>query len=208
MAYEKIFDKNKPISYFIGYKEYLKQLLDKIDWDKVLEFANILIKARENGNKIYIIGNGGSLATASHFICDLAKGAKVQGKTFNIIPLDSPAIFSAYANDEGYENVFLSQVSEISKEDLLISFSASGNSKNLIKAAGFARTKGAIIISLTGFNKGGLISKIAHINISVPAEEGEYGPVEDIHLIFEHAITTFIKKLLEENNSDNHKDSI
>jgi D-sedoheptulose 7-phosphate isomerase len=141
---------------------------------------------------IFIMGNGGSASTATHFANDLGKGASRSGKLpFRVISLtDNVAWLTALANDEGYEHVFVRQLeNHVRKGDLVIGISASGNSRNVLRALQFAKSRGALTIGLVGFD-GGKMHKMVDESLLVRAPVGAYGPVEDVHMILEHAITT------------------
>ena len=110
-----------------------------------------------NDAKIYIIGNGGSAATASHMANDLSVGLKLREiRNFDVESLsDNSSVCTAIANDIGYENIFYAQLkNRIKKEDLLIAISCSGNSENIVKAARYAKEIGASVVGMTGFNGG------------------------------------------------------
>jgi len=139
------------------------------------------------------MGNGGSASTASHFVCDLAKNTRRDGLPhYRVIGLtDNMAIFSAYANDEGYENVFAQQLANlILPGDIVIGISASGNSPNVINAIHEAKRHQVTTIGFTGFD-GGRLGPLVDINIHVKSNVIEH--VEDIHLMLEHMIVKAIK---------------
>jgi D-sedoheptulose 7-phosphate isomerase len=139
------------------------------------------------------MGNGGSASTATHFVCDLGKNTRSPHlPNFRVIGLsDNMAIFSALANDEGYENVFAQQLSSfVQPEDIVIGISASGNSPNVLKAMELANQRGARTVAFTGFD-GGKLRSLAGIEIHVPSHCIEH--VEDIHLMLEHLITKALK---------------
>jgi D-sedoheptulose 7-phosphate isomerase len=142
---------------------------------------------------VFILGNGGSASTASHFACDLAKNTRQDGLPhFRVIGLtDNMAMFSALANDEGYENVFSEQLASLVRPaDIVIGISASGNSENAIRAAKMAHRHNATVIGFTGFD-GGRLGQLADIHIHVNSNVIEH--VEDIHLMLEHLIVKSIK---------------
>jgi len=176
-----------------NYISTLQQTMSELPHSIISEVIHILQRARMQGTQIFIMGNGGSASTASHFVCDLAKNTRHNGLPhFRAIGLtDNMEIFSAYANDEGYENVFSQQlINLIRPGDIIIAISASGNSKNVIKAVEEARKYGVITIGFTGFD-GGRLRQIVDINIHVNSAIIEH--VEDIHLMLEHMIVRTIK---------------
>ena len=152
-----------------------------------------LISARDNDQTIYIMGNGGSASTATHFTSDLLKTSIVKNKKrFKANSLsDNIPVVLAWANDDEYNNVFLGQLENFLKEnDIVIGFSGSGNSENVIKAIEFANNNNATTISFTG-KGGGKLSKISQINLTVPSEE--MLTIETMHLLICHLITTMIR---------------
>ena len=187
--------------YFTGYLSYLNELGKKLDASAINDVVDCFVTARKDGRTIFFAGNGGSAATASHFAQDLAEvGRKANVKSFKTISLtDNVSFLTAVGNDYGYEKIFSIQLSELfSKGDVLVVISASGNSHNVIEAVKFAKEKGGITIGLVGFD-GGKLLKMCDYVIHVKANKGEYGPVEDIHMILDHMITSFlIFKLMNE----------
>ena len=174
----------------------LQQTLDRLPQHLVVKVIEALELARLQGRQVFIMGNGGSASTASHFVCDLAKNTRRDGSPhYRVIGLtDNMAIFSAYANDEGYESVFAKQLENlILPGDIVIGISASGNSQNVLNALQFAKERGALTIAFTGFD-GGRIGKLVDINIHVMSDIIEH--VEDIHLMLEHMIVKAIKESL------------
>ncbi|MGZ9236070.1 MAG: D-sedoheptulose-7-phosphate isomerase, partial [Anaerolineales bacterium] len=155
---------------------------------------DVLQDARVRGNNVFIMGNGGSASTASHFVCDLAKNTRSEELPhFRAIGLtDNMAIFSAYANDEGYESVFSQQLANlIQPKDVVIAISASGNSQNVLNAIEEAQKHDVLTIGFTGFD-GGRLGQMVNINIHVKSDIIEH--VEDIHLMLEHIIVKTIKE--------------
>lgn len=181
-------------------QEYLleiKKILDLIESDlieKIDVIATIFFKAREMGKTIFIMGNGGSASTASHFVGDLSKGTIVEGfPRFKVIALtDNIPNMLAWANDNGYENIFVEQLKNLMETgDIVIGISGSGNSPNVIKAIEYANKNGGITIGLSGYS-GGELLKCAHENIHVPSCYMQR--VEDIHLLIEHLLTSLIRE--------------
>lgn len=171
-------------NYFTG----LKNTIDKMPIEKIEEVIGILQTARLNGKQVFIMGNGGSASTASHFVCDLAKRTRVPGwPNFRVIGLtDNMAIFSAYANDEGYDTVFAEQLNNlVNPGDVVIGISASGNSANVLNAISLANSRGAKTVGFVGLNGGKLITMAQYI---LHAQTDRIDQAEDIHLILEHMI--------------------
>lgn len=175
------------------YLHTMQDTLGKIDVGKIEQLIDVLMDARLYGRQVFIMGNGGSASTASHFVADLAKNTRRPNwPHFRVIGLtDNMAIFSAYANDEGYENVFAEQLSSlVEPQDIVIGISASGNSENVLRAIRLANKFGAYTVGLTGFS-GGELARISQLNIHVPLNS--YEQVEDIHLMVEHMVVYTIK---------------
>jgi D-sedoheptulose 7-phosphate isomerase len=170
------------------YIRELRSTLDGLPVQQIKLVVELLHKARIQNQQVFVMGNGGSASTASHFVCDLAKNTRRPGwPHFRTIGLtDNMAIFSAYANDEGFENVFSEQLSNmVQPDDIVIGISTSGNSANVLKAIDLANRVGAITIGFTGYD-GGELGKIVQHHLHVPSNIIEQ--VEDIHLALEHMI--------------------
>ena len=181
------------LEFFKNYSNQLRFLLDNIDINVLMDIKAALEKTIKDKSRIYVIGNGGSASTASHMANDLGIGLKRKSIiNFDIISLcDNIAVNTAIANDLGYENVFYAQLKDIMKpKDLLIAISCSGNSPNIIKASEYAKSINATLISLTGFD-GGKLKKISDINFHIQTQVGEYGLVEDMHIIFNHILYSY-----------------
>jgi D-sedoheptulose 7-phosphate isomerase len=180
--------------YFTQYINHIKDISNKIDTIKLERIVNVFINAYNINKTIYFIGNGGSAATASHFAQDLAEvGRKCNIKVFKSMSLtDNVPLITAVGNDFGYEDIFVKQLEcFFCKDDVLVSISASGNSKNIIKAIKYAKEHSGITVGLLGFD-GGQAAEICDYPVVVTCDTGEYGPVEDIHMIFDHIITSFL----------------
>jgi D-sedoheptulose 7-phosphate isomerase len=176
------------------YIDVLQQTLDRLQKDLIAHVIDLLHQARMNGNQVFIMGNGGSASTASHFVCDLAKNTRKDGLPhYRVIGLtDNMEIFSAYANDEGYDNVFAQQLANlINPNDVVIGISASGNSPNVLNGILEAKKSNAVTIAFTGFD-GGQLGTMVDVNIHVDSNIIEH--VEDIHLVLEHIIVKTIKE--------------
>ena len=176
------------------YFNYLSGLLRQLDVSKIKEFAEELESARENQNTIFFIGNGGSAATASHMANDFGFGSRIHVdpplRTLSLT--DNVAAMTAVANDSGYDNLFIRQIQlHYRPGDKLVAISASGNSPNVVVAAEWIKEKGGKVIGLTGFD-GGKLREISDISILVKTPKGEYGPVEDIHMILDHLVYTWL----------------
>jgi Phosphoheptose isomerase len=172
------------------------ETLKKLDVDSIDLAMNLIMKAYENKKKIYIFGNGGSSATASHFQNDFNKGISEYVDTkFNFTCLnDNVATLMAIANDIGFEEVFRFQLkNKLEEGDLVIAISGSGNSKNVILAAEYAKSQGNQVIGLTGYD-GGKLKELS--DVSLHADVMSMQVTEDIHMIFDHLIMSIFYKTL------------
>ena len=166
------------------YLEYLTTLIAQLDRSAISQFADLLLQSRENKTTTFFLGNGGSASTATHFVNDVSLGSRQFEKPFRAISLcDNQAVITAIANDDGYENIFLQQLQTLATAgDTIVCISASGNSKNLIKAIEYARENNIYVVGLTAFD-GGYLKNNCDLNIHVPTKIGEYGPAEDLHMV-------------------------
>ncbi|MBI2581862.1 SIS domain-containing protein [Candidatus Woesearchaeota archaeon] len=184
--------------------EYLSTVnnaLGSLDRGTISAFVNVLLEAYDREKTIYIFGNGGSAATASHFCGDLVKGVSYGlKKRFKVICLNdnTPAIM-AIANDISYDDIFVEQLKNfLGKDDVVIGISGSGNSKNIVKALEYAKNTGAKTIAICGY-KGGKIKEIA--DISIHAEINDMEISEDVHnLVITHCVKRLLTKELNNSN--------
>lgn len=177
------------------YLGYLSRLLQEINLDIVSRIIETIELAAENGNHIYFIGNGGSAAIASHYANDINVGTRARGVApIQAISLtDNLALLTALANDEGYNRIFVNQLEgRLKKGDVVVAFSVSGNSENVLEALEYSKDHGTFTIGMTGFD-GGKMKKMTDINLHIPTFKGEYGPVEDVFSIVGHLVYTFLK---------------
>ena len=171
----------------------LKHILDDIDAEVVSDIIDALEHTLTYKSRIYIIGNGGSSATASHMVNDLGAGLRRRDiVNFDVVSLgDNSPVVSAIANDIGYENIFFMQMKGlINPNDIVIAISCSGDSPNIVKSVDYAKGLGCKIIGITGFN-GGYLKSISDISFHVNAPKNEYGLVEDTHMILDHIIYSY-----------------
>jgi len=182
---------------FNDYFLKVSDTLQYIDTVAIVSLADLLLKSRVNGNSIFIFGNGGSGATASHVTGDFLKGISYGlEKRFRVQCLnDNLSGMMAISNDLSYEEIFIEPLKAfLSKDDVVIGISGSGNSVNVVKALEYARSSGARTVAFCGFN-GGKIKEIADIVIHAPVHDMEV--TEDIHIIIFHAIKQIIMKELK-----------
>ncbi len=182
------------MKYVHEYLSHLGRTLEELPVEAIHRVTEVLLEARVRGRKVLIMGNGGSASTASHFACDLAKNTRLEGwPDFRVVALtDNMATFSAYANDEGYDQVFARQLASlVEPADVVIAISTSGNSPNVLEAAAVANRVGAVTVGFTGFDGGRLGSAVQH-HVHVPSDCIEH--VEDIHLVLEHLICKALRE--------------
>lgn len=184
-----------------GIRQYLSgihETLDRVPLGMVEEAIDVLLSAVYVGSTVFTLGNGGSAATASHFACDLAKGTIVPGgPRFRVIALtDNVPLIMAWSNDVSYESVFAEQLYNLmGRGDVVVAFSGSGNSPNVLRAVALARQQGGITIGFSGFD-GGKLSRMVDVPVVVPCYCMEQ--VEDVHLILCHLMATVLRQRLRE----------
>lgn len=174
------------------YLESLGKILDAIDLNAVERLVRTIRRVRDVGGTIYVAGNGGSAATATHWVNDLCKATRRQGRPpIRAMSLtDNTSFVTALANDEGYERIFAGQVETFaSPEDLLIVISASGNSPNLVRAVETARQLGVRTFALLGFD-GGVLKEKSDDFVWLPTDMGAYGLAETGHSVVTDIVTT------------------
>ncbi len=170
--------------------EYLaetREVLARLDADLVDQISEAIWQAYEQDHTVYLFGNGGSAALASHLACDLAKGTGTNGRRrMRAVSLnDNMSLLTALANDLDYEEIFAEQLHHIAEGDVALAISSSGNSKNVIRGLEVARKAGATTIAISGF-KGGRVKALCDLCLVVPSGNVQY--IEDSHLSVMHAI--------------------
>ena len=199
---EKAFTEVSNIGQFSKkYYKYLLNVLESINEDDINNLAVSFEEARNSGNTIFVAGIGGSAATASTMANDIGfdilkkTGTDKAFKLFSLV--DNTSVLTAIANDVGYENIFLNQLRIHYREgDSLIVISASGNSPNILNAAKWVNNRGGKVIGFLGFSGGELLD-ICDIKIHAITKKGEYGPVEDAHLIINHILSHWFQNILK-----------
>ena len=170
------------------YKNQVLQAIETIELDKVGQAIELFREARQHSRRIFVCGNGGSAATASHFACDVVKGCSYERPSrFRIMALtDQIPTLTAYANDVSYDCVFVEQLKNFAEPgDLFMAISGSGNSANVLRAIEYASSIGCRTIALTG-REGGKLGPLAELHIQIRAPH--MGRIEDAHLIVCHMI--------------------
>ena len=179
-------------------QNYLDQQVKSISvlknsYKTLIEIYNIIKNARDKNTQIFVMGNGGSASTASHFVSDLLKTSITnETKRFKAMSLsDNIPVLLAWSNDVSYDKVFSNQLENfLQEDDVVIGISGSGNSKNVLDAIEFANQKHAITIGLSG-KGGGKLSELAKINLTVQSDD--MLTIETMHLLICHLITTLIR---------------
>lgn len=170
----------------LTYLNRLQETIKRLDKNEINQFINMLLEARDTDKQIFIMGNGGSASTASHFCCDFNKGSSYGfAKRFKFICLnDNVPGMMAYANDVSYDEIFVEQLKNFfNPGDYVIGISGSGNSKNVLKAIEYANANEGITIGLTGFN-GGKLKQICAHSVNMNVDDMQIS--EDLHMMMDH----------------------
>lgn len=182
--------------YFIDYKKRLFDLIESTDINTMTKVIDQMINTFKNDNTVYVCGNGGSAATASHMQADFSFFTryftdfrpKVKALTDNL------PLISAIGNDKSFDEIFVEQLKgNFRKGDMLICISASGNSKNLINAVHFVKKNKGYSVGFLGFD-GGELLKSCDLSLFNKGMNKDYGPIEDVHMIFNHFIVNYLSK--------------
>ncbi len=185
---ETIFrDSPDPAAFVRGYLDHVRQVLADLDADAIADLIQRLEQVRRDGGTVFLLGNGGSAATASHMANDLLALSTTPPLRVWCLT-DSAAVLTARANDCGYDQVFTRQLRDrVGPGDLVVAISASGNSPNVLAAVDLAREAGASTFGLCGFD-GGALAQRCDAALTVRTDPGEYGPVEGVHVLVEHIV--------------------
>ena len=181
-----------------AYRDECIAALHAVDLEAVEAVVQALIAIRNSGRTVFVAGNGGSAATASHMATDLMLGSQLVDPPLRVVALtDNQSIITATGNDLDYEQIFSRQIARLAQTgDLLIVVSASGNSGNIVAGVETAKAHGVTTVAFTGFD-GGQIANLVDLLVHVPTRVGAYGPVEDAHLAINHMITERLKTYAE-----------
>ena len=186
-------------------KDYLlavQDVLAHLDHEVVDRMIDVIWRGYEEGRTLFVFGNGGSAALASHFACDIGKGTVAgRAKRLKTIALtDNVALITAWANDKAYEEIFSEQLESLAeKGDIALAISGSGNSPNVIRGLEAGRRLGVQTLVLTGF-AGGRAKTLADLCLTVPSDSMQH--IEDAHLCATHAIFLAIRQRLMLNNAE------
>ena len=183
--------------FFDTYTEELNNTLANIDRDQIEKLHSYIEEARVNGKHVFVLGNGGSAAAASHWVCDFGKGINIgESKRLKMFaPSDHTSIFTAYGNDNAYDQTLVEQLKNLLEPgDLVISLSVSGNSGNLVEAHKYAKGKNAVTVSVVGDYNGKLIGLS---DLPILIKSMNYGVVVDIHMVLDHSISQEMKRHIQ-----------
>jgi D-sedoheptulose 7-phosphate isomerase len=190
-------ESNGLADYASRYARYLSELLADLDYDAVERVGHAFEAARQAGRTIFLLGNGGSAATASHFANDLGLGPRIfGGKAYRAISLsDNMSFVTAAGNDVGYDTIFVEQLKTLMiPGDVVVGISASGNSPNVLNAIEYAKAHRGFTVGLAGFD-GGQLVEMADASIHIVTPKGDYGPVEDLHMVLDHLLTSYLARM-------------
>ena len=176
--------------------EYVREeicALQNLDFDKVNEILKSIVSAYQNGGRVYLMGNGGSSANASHWVNDMRKNIRNINNGFDVICLtDNVPLFTPYSNDSAYEDSFLEQIKgRVRQEDVVIALSVSGNSPNLVRAFQYAKEMKCRTISIIADYNGGLM-KLSDVALVIGTKN--YGIAEDVQQTINHILVETMKK--------------
>jgi D-sedoheptulose 7-phosphate isomerase len=189
---------------FNNYIEYLEKAIASVEHTQVETFIELLYGAYKNKKMVFVIGNGGSAANASHLAQDLAKGTRSrleQEKRIKALSLtDNLPFVTALGNDDGYDTIFEQQLRTFaSSGDILVCISGSGNSPNIIKAVEWANKNGLETVGITGFN-GGKLKTLNKHSVHVPLND--MCTAESVHSIIFHYVIIKLQELMKDGKAD------
>ena len=179
-----------------SYPKRLQVLLENWPESQIKNAVDEIKKVISINSSIYLMGNGGSASTASHFATDLGVGSINRSNPVKIISLtDNNAVLTASGNDYGYEEIFARQIRLLcNSSDLIWAISASGNSQNIINGILEAKKIGCRTVGMTSFD-GGKLRNLVDVSIHIETDHGENGPAEDTHSMICHCITEFVRSM-------------
>ena len=182
-----------PVVKAADYLGETRGVMARLDADLIDRISEQIWQAYEQERTVYLFGNGGSAALASHLACDLAKGTAANGRRrMRAVSLnDNLALLTALANDLEYDEIFAEQLHHIEPGDVALAISSSGNSPNVVRGLEVAQQAGATTVAITGF-KGGRVKSLCDMCLVVPSDNVQY--IEDSHLSVMHAIFSAVRQ--------------
>jgi D-sedoheptulose 7-phosphate isomerase len=183
----------------------LRAVLADLKSEDICKVVDVLLGAYHARARVFILGNGGSATTASHFACDLGKGVLgADGHRFKVLSLtDSVSLLTAWANDTEYAGVFAEQLENLVEPgDVVVGISGSGSSANVLRAVELARARGAVTIGLTGFT-GGQLKSLCDVCIVVPSNRMDH--IENVHLALQHLICHLLRGMMTDAPGENRE---
>ncbi len=185
------------ISTTTAYFDEMRRVAQRVWQPDIEQLVACLLCAYEHERVVYLFGNGGSAALASHFACDLGKGTAdcVNGRRFRVLALtDNIPVMTAWANDSSYEHIFAEQLTNlVRKNDVAFGISGSGNSINVLNALQVAAAAGAVTLGITGF-RGGKMKALCKVCVVIPSDNMQI--IEDLHLVVAHSVFTILRQRL------------
>ena len=185
-----------------SYLEELSATIQKLPLPAIDRLVRVFFEAYQRGRTIFLFGNGGSAALASHMACDLGKGtAPATGRRLRAVALtDNVALITAWANDSRYEDIFTEQLENLLEPgDVACAISGSGNSPNILAALSFARQAGAVTAGITGF-QGGKMKSLCDVCVVVPSDNMQI--IEDLHVSISHAVFRVLRHEIQGANPE------
>jgi D-sedoheptulose 7-phosphate isomerase len=186
--------KNKIDRYLSNYKSRLDNILDQLTHDNLEPVITAIIDTFKRGNTLFVAGNGGSAATASHMQVDFSFFVRyfTQFRPKIRAITDNVPMMTAVGNDTSFDDIFVEQLKgHFVPGDSLLCISASGNSESVVRAAQFANDNGGVSIAWVGF-AGGKLKDVSKVSLHLENEKGDYGPIEDMHMILDHMIVNYL----------------
>jgi D-sedoheptulose 7-phosphate isomerase len=186
--------KNNIEKYLTNYKTRLNQILDQLNSNNLEPVVTAIINTFKRGNTLYVVGNGGSAATASHMQVDFSFFVRyfTQFRPKIRALTDNVPMMTAVGNDTSFDDIFVEQLKgHFVPGDALLCISASGNSENVVRAAQYANDNAGTSIAWVGF-AGGRLKDVSTISLHLENEKGDYGPIEDMHMILDHMIVNYL----------------
>jgi D-sedoheptulose 7-phosphate isomerase len=172
-----------------AYLDQLRDLIDQLDAEAIDRIAAVVFEAWRDDRQVFVFGNGGSAATASHYVADFVKTASVEGmrRLRCHCLVDNVPMTTALGNDISFDDIMSHPLESYARPgDVAIAITGSGTSKNVVKACQWAKANQLYLVALTGFD-GGVLGEMADLHVNVSSDN--YGPIEDLHMSIGHVVT-------------------